>query len=256
MGWYYMYVKKYGENEEKVLVIHGWLHSNKRYEKLAKDLSKDYEVHVVCLPGFGGKQCPYKDDIINNYVKDLGKIITEENFTLIVAHSLGCNITLKALNKNRSVKSKLILLTPSYGPVHIFKKLRFIKIIAYIFFYIIATLPLFMVKYVIKLIAKLGVSESKYNDDILINDIRSANPYVATKLMIDLGNDNWKLDEKLENETIIVKSEYDKIIPSQNIDILCKGLKNYKLINFINCGHTPILEDYEHVLKIIYNFTS
>ncbi len=249
-----MNYKKYGNGQIKILIIHGWLHSNKRYDKLATDLSENYEVHAVCLDGFGGSQRSCKKDVIKSYVLQLEKLINENNYSLIIGHSLGGNITLKAIERNRYIKSKLLLIAPAYHNIVVLRKHRILKAYTYLFFYFLIKMPIKLVKPLIKQIIKIGVEDSKCNDEISISDFRSADPYVVATIMIELGHDSWRVTKKLSNEIIIIEGEKDRLVYEKNINLLHSDVPNSKLITFKDCGHTPITEEYDKVLKVIYDF--
>ncbi len=245
--------KKYGNSGLKILIVHGWLHSNKRYEKLAIDLSKNYEVMTVCLPGFGHTKCEHKENIINEYVLQLQQLLTNNKFDLIIGHSLGCNVILKMLHKNTYIKSKVLLIAPSYHQITLFKRHRILKMLTYCFFYFSIKMPLLLVKPLISFSLRLGVDDPKYNDDISISDFRAADPRVATNVIFELGYDDWRITKPLKNKFTIVKSKKDKIVLEKNVHLLCSDLNNCELITFENCGHIPITENYDEMLQVIYN---
>ena len=65
---YYMNNKK-----GKILIVHGWMHSAKRYEQLKHDIEKNekYDVVLYEFPGFGKSKAKYYFNILQKYKKEL-----------------------------------------------------------------------------------------------------------------------------------------------------------------------------------------
>ena len=79
--------------KSKVLIIHGWLHSSKRYAELGAKLSKYADVDIYEFAGFGDtKYTSVKLDILNNYVEKLN------NYLMIDCQDK-CNTFIKLLKK-------------------------------------------------------------------------------------------------------------------------------------------------------------
>ncbi len=246
-----MQVNYFGNGQKKIMVVHGFMHSYKRYVKLAEDLSSVATVALVTLSGFGGTKCHVKENIIDAYVKDMVEYLDENECDLIIGHSLGGNIVLKTLEASSNIKSSVLLLNPAYFGIDQAKFIVKFPRLNNLFFSMRCKLPRFICKPFIKIFTLISVNKYSLIDDILIDDVRSAQPLTATQLIKELAVDTWRASENIKNNITVVMSEKDRIISSAKIRVLLKDLKNARLITFKKTGHTSILENYDDVLKIV-----
>ena len=96
-----------------VVMLHGWGDSMTTFTSLEKDLSKNYTIVKLDLPGFGGTQRPEKafgvSDFVNFVAMFLDKTEFDDIFALI-GHSNGGTIIIKGLQENSLTAKKIILL--------------------------------------------------------------------------------------------------------------------------------------------------
>ena len=99
-----------------VVLLHGWADSLSTFSKLQKDLSKNYKVISLDLPGFGQSQAPLNTWDLDDYavfVYDfLTKIEVEEVYAL-VGHSNGGAIAIRGLSTDKLKAERLVLLASS-----------------------------------------------------------------------------------------------------------------------------------------------
>lgn len=96
-----------------VLLLHGWADSIKGIKPLTDQLSKKYRVIAIDLPGFGGSQLPTKAFNLLNYAETIQaflKKIEVEKLHLVLGHSNGGAIAIKAISNQLITTEKLILL--------------------------------------------------------------------------------------------------------------------------------------------------
>lgn len=246
-----MKINTIGSGKKKVLVIHGWYHSGKRYKKLANDLSKIATVSLVTLPGFGYTKCEYDDNLILNFTNEVSDFLENSEFDLIIGHSLGANITIRALEKNENIKSKILLLNPAYYGINLFKRMYYFKHFYFLLFQSAKILNKKTSSFIAKIFALISIRYYHMVDNQVVDDIIAADPIIAYKLLKELAYDNYRVKKPLNNNIVIAISEYDRIIETTKIDILCTDLKKEKVIVFKEIGHTPIVEDYYGLLSLI-----
>ena len=97
------------------VLLHGWADTLNTFDSLLSDLEKHYTVIRIDLAGFGGSQPPKKSlNLLDyaNFVRDtLQKIfIMPNDITLLVGHSNGGAIAIKAVSKGILKPKKLVLL--------------------------------------------------------------------------------------------------------------------------------------------------
>ena len=95
-----------------VLLLHGWGDSLAGFRDLQANLSKNYRVIAVDLPGFGQTQQPAGPWNLDDYVKFVQNFLTKLNITpfAIIGHSNGGAIAIRGLASSRIQADKLILL--------------------------------------------------------------------------------------------------------------------------------------------------
>lgn len=100
-------------NGKAILILHGWGDDSRNWKKLQKDLSKNYQVITVDLPGFGASAAPETDWHLEDYaafVRDFLKKITVSKLYAIIGHSNGGAIAIKGTAQNILNPARLVLL--------------------------------------------------------------------------------------------------------------------------------------------------
>ncbi len=242
---------------KQILIVHGWMHSAARYERLRRDLeqSGDCRVTLYEFPGFGDTTGKYRRNILDNYTRDMKKYLETRKFDLIVAHSMGGNVVLKALEGTgdlpRDGEQKLILLSPVYGGVAGLKPL--------ILFYPLTVMgirlvqrPFVLCRLLIRLCSLLTIRRWRDVDERIIQDARRADGAVAAGTLSELTFDRWRLGEvRPRLRVLLVLGEKDRVISRRNMAVLKKDLGSCRVKILKGIGHTAVAEDYEKLLKIV-----
>jgi len=243
---------------KKILIVHGWMHSAARYERLKKDLEDagDYEVLLYEFPGFGDTKAVYKRKIMAGYVKDMRKYLSYNDVDIIIAHSLGGNIALKSLYQKefKGFKGKLILLSPEYLGIPLLKPFIVFAPIVYLGL-LLSKIPGKVTEIFIKLLALFTVNKWEDIDDRIVDDARRADAFVASKLMFNLAYDRWSIpcDYELEEAVVLCIGENDRIIRGSHMEKLKSDLKKCTIKCFNGIGHTAVLENYDMLFNTILN---
>ena len=104
-----------GKSEKVILLIHGLGTSAKSWIKNIPDLSKEYRVIAVDLPGYGKSDKGYYQYSMSWYARVLTELLTELNIekAIFVGHSMGGQISMVAsLNYPEKVE-KMVLISPA-----------------------------------------------------------------------------------------------------------------------------------------------
>lgn len=228
----------------KTLIIHGWYHSKKMYEKLANDLGN---CHTIDLPGFGDENYTGElseiEEFQVNYIKN---IISEYDY--VIAHSWGCRILLQSLEKTNC---ECILLNPAYGFNDNLKFLQKNEQFIYKAFKKISQMPKKSSTYIIKLLSLTSVNKWSQINDILVDDIRRASPEVATEILIKISTTDFRVKkDEINNKLHLIYSDKDRAVNKKCFEQIKNDLilDEYK---FSNVGHTLVLEDYENLFKTL-----
>lgn len=115
-----------------VLLLHGWGDSARGLRQLAEDLSGQYQVIVVDLPGFGGTQAPPSAWGLTDYAEFVGHFLQKigiKEVWAVVGHSNGGAIALRGLGQGQLSAERLVLLA-SAGIRNVYKgRNKFLRIV-------------------------------------------------------------------------------------------------------------------------------
>lgn len=97
------------------VLLHGWADSQHTFDQLSLLLQKNYTVVTLDLAGFGSSQAPQKGWGLTDFAKHiqvaLQKIaIMPNDITLLIGHSNGGAVAIRAINKGYLSPKKLVLL--------------------------------------------------------------------------------------------------------------------------------------------------
>lgn len=238
-----------GNQSKKILILHGWMHSSKRYIKFAKALS-NCSCDLYDFAGFGNTPVKYKSDIIDNYAIELQSYLLENKYDCIIAHSMGGSVLLRAIDKMKNkYEGKLIFINPEYYGITKIIPLVFVMPIVFILLKLTKVMPLKLIEPFIKIAALFTVNSWNNIDNVIIEDVLDADSLVATILIKEMAFDKWRV-AKYENfkNVWLLESEKDRIISHKKLNILKKDLK-VKDYYVFKKGHTPVVEEFDKLLS-------
>ena len=99
-----------------VLLLHGWGDSASGLSDLQKDLSDDYKVLSLDLPGFGATQAPKEVWDLDNYSSFVSNVLQKLELGqpfAVIGHSNGGALTIRAVSLKKLQPQKIILLAAS-----------------------------------------------------------------------------------------------------------------------------------------------
>lgn len=125
---------KYNSIPYPIIIVHGYFSANRiGPQRLFVNLSnylceKGYSVYRFDLSGMGESDGDISNIKFNDHVKDLNTIINyvrrqhNYNKVIIIAHCLGCNITLNVVNTQPDAFREVIFLAPFYSNLIIMER--------------------------------------------------------------------------------------------------------------------------------------
>lgn len=101
-----------GSGKKDILLLHGWGDSAKTFAAMEKHLQKRYRVTSVDLPGFGSTQIPDSVWGLSNYADFVQRFAEKLTIdpSVVVAHSNGAAVAIKAIASNELKPERLILI--------------------------------------------------------------------------------------------------------------------------------------------------
>lgn len=241
--------KKLGESGPELLMLHGWKQSIDSLHPLGKLLSKNFQVYIVDLPGFGKTPFIPKNNTTAHYVQYVKDFIEDKKIKpSLIGHSFGGKISVKLASLYPDIlDEKLILFgTPGLPRKKSLKqvlRLAFIKSTGRIFKFIDS---LFKTKlFENKIAANFGSRDYKEAAELrnlLVNTVNEDLSIFASKIKLDTLILSGKLDEEspisqakgynslIENSKLTIMPHHDHFPFSDVGSHLC-----YKLVNnFLN----------------------
>ena len=270
-----------GNGNRTILLVHGNMTSSKHWDLVLENIPEDYKIYAIDLRGFGMSSYNTPIDSIKNFSDDIKLFIEAlniRNFTL-VGWSLGGCVAMQFVVDYPGYASKLILMdsgSPKGFPMKkrdIFRRptgkmLTTKKEIAYAIRYMLSAYK-FNNRFLLKSMFTTGIynvnkpSISKFNeyiDDTLTQrnllDVTYALSY------FNISNEHNKVVEgtgeieKLYIPVLIIHGDKDKVVPLY-IAMKTKEMigDNAELVVLQNCGHSPIIDKLDELIRLILEFT-
>ena len=112
----YSYEKLGSQGATPILIMHGWGRSKEEWLAIGKELSKEREVYLLDLPGFGGSTLPSQVNNMEEYTELVIKFCQYLKLKklILIGHSLGGRVgVLMAQPNSRVDVEKLVLVDPA-----------------------------------------------------------------------------------------------------------------------------------------------
>jgi pimeloyl-ACP methyl ester carboxylesterase len=227
-----------------LLILHGWNGSSDSWRKIIEILEIKYKVICPDFPGFGKTETPQKPWELRDFVEWLKEFTEKLNLKefFLLGHSFGGRVAIKfsisypekvkklilvssaGIRQEWGLKEKIIFQISKIGNA-IFSKNHFFRFKdgARNFFYRIAR----------------------------IKDYSKAKGVMKETMKKIVEEDLLPELPKIQNETLIIWGEKDKIVPLKYAFLFKEKIKNSKLKILPKIGHSPHLEDPEKLAEIL-----
>jgi len=102
---------KKGTGKTCILLLHGWGDTAETFSGLEKTLEKSYTLVSLDLPGFGKTQMPPKVWGLSDYAQFVAAFVQKTKLKpdVVLAHSNGASVAIKAVANNKLSPEKLVL---------------------------------------------------------------------------------------------------------------------------------------------------
>jgi len=244
-----------------IILIHGTASSLHTYDDWTSELTKKHRVVRMDLPGYGlTGPFPNRDYSFNNYVaflKDFLESIAVKK-CILAGSSLGGNIAWRFTIENSDMVTKLILIDAAGYPlksksVPLAFKLAQVPIAQNIITFIT---PRFIAKSSVENVYydKTKVTEElvdRYFELTLRKGNRQA---IVDRFKVKKDTISHKKIKLIEQKTLIIWGEEDKLIPLKMAYKFHNDLPNDTLVILKNAGHVPMEEIPSESLKLVIEF--
>ena len=227
----------YGSKEGKDIVfLHGWGQNIQMMKMLADPLSKENNIVIVDLPGFGESTEPTYDWMVDDYVEAIKSLLESLKIkkTILVGHSFGGKISL--LYSSKYEVEKLVVLGSPY-------KKEIEKL----------SLKTKMLK-AAKKVPVLNKLEGFAKKHIGSTDYRNASEIMRKILVNTVNYDISSNLSKIKCPTLIIWGTNDEAVPIEDAYELEKIIKDAAVIEYEGCSHYAYLERLNQTVNVLRSF--
>lgn len=227
----------YGSKEGKDIVfLHGWGQNIQMMKMLADPLSKENNIVIVDLPGFGESTEPTYDWMVDDYVEAIKSLLESLKIKkpILVGHSFGGKISL--LYSSKYEVEKLVVLGSPY-------KKEIEKL----------SLKTKMLK-AAKKVPVLNKLEGFAKKHIGSTDYRNASEIMRKILVNTVNYDISSNLSKIICPTLIIWGTNDEAVPIEDAYELEKIIKDAAVIEYEGCSHYAYLERLNQTVNVLRSF--
>ena len=232
--------------KQTLVILHGWQSKIDRWKPLTNELSKNFNIFVPVLPGFGSNKVKSKNGWnLNDYCNWLDKFLKKNriNNPVLIGHSFGGRIAIKYTSSHPQIY-KLILIASAGLKNKSIKKIS----------------GFYLAKSGNLIFSLPGLGKAKKTLQwFLYKVLREHDYYEADefqkKTMANVVNEDLEQNLKTINlPTLIIWGTDDKLTPFWQAKILSEKIKNSFLKSFSDTGHDVPFSKYKEVAKEITDF--
>ncbi len=249
--------QKFG-NGEPLVLIHGFMGNSTNFETIFEELSKDFTVVAVDLPGFGLSDKNIPKPLSRRYlakvVSDLAVQLGFSSYS-VLGHSMGGEVAMWIAIDNPDVVKKLILVSSAGRITDSSSPADFINIP---FFQVFARMTFFSYAFLKSTWLDMLVEKENFDEAYFLKNysLMYRTPY---KVIANLANssDTSFLMEEIEQITVptmIIWGKQDSIIPADHAFWFHEKIKNSELVIINEAGHLSFIDKPYEFAKTIKDF--
>lgn len=253
-----IYYETSGDGDIDVLMIHGWGSSHIMWKRIAEQLN-NARCWMIDLPGFGQSEVGGSALTIEAHVQTVLNF-TEEHVRpqIIMGHSMGGLITLKALSIRPDLAQQAVLICPvvtgkfgSYGfASDIIRNELAVNALR-------ATKTLWSTiqnQYLLSLTVPMMHSNPELAEQVKQNFMMTR-PEAGVEALISMAKqDTQEYLHEILQETLVCVSEGDTTVPASEGRVAALYMPHAELATFTKCNHHPMDEQAEDFTPVLHEF--
>lgn len=236
------------ENAPVVLMLHGWMDSLHSFDAISAELSTQFRVVRVDMPGFGLTEAPDSAWTMNDYVLWVAAFITklgvaDTRLHAIIGHSFGGRVILKGVGEQRLYADNIILIAAAGNARRNTLRALFLGIAAKIAKGILSIPPLNIWRDTVrkKMYARIG------------SDYANAGTLADTFVNV-INEDLSDNARKITTPTLLIWGAEDSSTPLGDGLRLAELIPDSQMQVVKNAGHFVHQEAAEYVTQLIKKF--
>ncbi|HVW97917.1 MAG TPA: alpha/beta hydrolase [Mucilaginibacter sp.] len=228
-----------------VVLLHGWGSNLQAFTRVQQDLSANFNVFAIDLPGFGKSQEPNEVWGVEEYTQFIEEFCRVKNIAnpILAGHSYGGRVSILFSSRNPVLK---LILIDSAGikpkrPLEYYLKVYSYKTAKKI-------MPLLMGK------AKATEIMENYRKKAGSTDYNNASGIMRQILVKSVNEDLKSVMPSIKAPTLLIWGENDTATPVSDAKTMEKLIPNAGLVILKNAGHFSFVEKLGEFLIILNNF--
>ncbi len=231
------YIDEGIDNENIVLMIHGWASNASLFRSQIDLLKTKYRVIAINLPGHSFSEEPTEPLSVDGFAEYVLAFLKELNIdkVTLVGHSVGGRIIIKLMSyKNLPIDVEKIVLIDSAGIKPKAQGKKTFKGQVY------KVLRVILGNNLVKKVCPQGLNwlKTKFGSE----DYRNATPMMRDTLVKVVNEDLTDLLECNTKDTLLIWGRNDTATPVSDGELMETKMKKSALVVIDNAGHFPFLE--------------
>lgn len=270
--------------DKKLLLIHGNMNSSKHWDVLIESIDPIFKVYAMDLRGFG--ESSYKTPIysIKELSDDIKLFVDQIKLTdfSMIGWSLGAPVCMQFVADNPNYCQKLILLAPGStrgyalyevgenGLPDITKRLHTFEQVKNDLTKVVPTETAYanknreFLRYVFDAVIYTKNKPDPKRYEEYIDDMLTQRHYAETVHALNYFNISDEHNGLIEGNgqarsimipTLVLRGDRDLVITKQMAKEIVNDIgENARLLDLVDCGHSPLIDDLDQLLQIVSEF--
>lgn len=254
-----IYYQTFGEGDIDILLVHGWASSSIMWDSVRSHI-KNARMWAFDFQGFGKTPMPEQAPTIDEHVMTLIRFCDEHvKPQMIVAHSMGGLITLKALSIRPDLAQQLVLICPvvtgQFGVSGIPSTLLRNTLASNALRITEKLWPLVQQDYLVKLAVSTGHGSNSVLVEQITQDFLDTDPRAGIEAVISMTQQDMQPHlTEITQPTLVCVGEGDLTVPPSEGKTAATYMPNADLVIFKKSRHRPMDEETEKFGTVFKEF--
>ncbi len=226
----------YGKGKETIVLLHGWGQNIQMMKPIGDAFSKEYNILIMDLPGFGKSDEPKEPWMLDDYVSLLHELFNELKIKnpILIGHSFGGKLSILYASKY-DVKKLVLLASPFKKEIQkLSLKTKLLK--------------------TAKKVPLLNKLEGFAKKRIGSTDYKNASETMR-KILVNHVNQGLEEEaKKILSPTLIIWGSEDKAVPIERAYELEKLINDAGVVVYEGCTHYAYLERLNQTINVLKSF--
>ncbi len=249
--------QKLGKGEPLVL-IHGFMGNSTNFQPILSELSKDFTVIAVDLPGFGLSEKNITKPLSRRYLaKVVSSLVAQLGFSRysVLGHSMGGEVAMWLALDNPNAVEKLIL---SNSAGWITDSNRSMPLLDLPFSQVFVRTVFFNYEFLKNAWIEMLVDKEKFDEEYFLGNysLMYGTPYKVIQNLVKNLDTNVLMQniDQITTPTLLIWGDLDSVIPVDHAWWFHEKIKDSKVFVIEKAGHLPFIDKPEIFTDLVRAF--